>query len=260
MNQVIDVAIPQFQSALIVMFRTAGIFAALPVLGSRTIPMQLKTGLVLLLGLVLAPVLPPMRLPSDPLLLGAGMAAETLIGLVIGLAVRLFFTALELSGDLMGTQMGFSVAQLIDPLSAHQTPLVASFQTVLASLTFLTLNAHYLVVSSVATSFETIAPFTGRLSGGLADDVLHLTQQVFVVALKLGAPVLATVLVINVMMAVLGRTVPQLNVFVMSFPLTIAGGLVVMGLALPYSVGLFESEFVRLDLTLQGLLRVLGHG
>lgn len=260
MGQMIDIAVPQFHSALIVMFRTAGIFAALPVLGSRTIPMQLKAGLVLLLGLVLAPLLPPMRLPSDPLLLGAGIAGEALIGLVIGLAVRLFFAALEVAGDLMGTQMGFSVAQLIDPVSAHQTPLVASFQTVLASLTFLTLNAHYFVVSSVAASFEMIAPFTGRLSGGLVNDVLHLTQQVFVVALKLGAPVLATVLVINVMMAVLGRTVPQLNVFVMSFPLTIAGGLTVMGLALPYSVGLFESEFARLDETLLGLLRVLGHG
>jgi flagellar biosynthetic protein FliR len=260
MNHVIDIAIPHFQSALIVMFRTAGIFAALPVLGSRTIPMQLKAGLVILLGLVLAPLLPPMTLPPDPLLLGTGMANEVLIGLVIGLAVRLFFAALELAGDLMGTQMGFSVAHLIDPLTAHQTPLVASFQTILASLTFLSLNAHYLVVRSVASSFETIAPFTGHLSAGLAEDVLHLTQQVFVVALKLAAPVLATVLVINVMMAILGRTVPQLNVFVMSFPLTIASGLGVMALALPYSTSLFESEFMRLDGTLQGLLRMLGHG
>ncbi len=260
MNHVLDIAIPQFQSALIVMFRTAGIFAGLPVLGSRTIPMHLKTGLVLLLGLVLAPLLPPMNLPTDPLLLAGGLANEVLIGLVIGLAVRLFFAALELAGDLMGTQMGFSVAQLIDPMTAHQTPLVASVQTVLASLTFLALNAHFLVVRSVATSFDAIAPFTGHLSAGLAEDVLRLTQQVFVVALKLAAPVLATVLVVNLMMAILGRTVPQLNVFVMSFPLTIAAGLAVMALALPYSIGLFESEFIRLDGTLQGLLSMLGHG
>jgi len=260
MNQVLDIAIPHFQSALVVVFRTAGIFAALPVLGSRTIPMQLKTGVVLLLGLVLAPLLPPLHLPADPLLLAVGMVNEVVIGLVIGLAVRLFFTSLELAGDLMGSQMGFSVAQLIDPMTAHQTPLVASLQTVLASLTFLALNAQYLVVRSVATSFDTIAPFTGHLSAGLAEDVLLLTQQVFIVALKLAAPVLATVLVVNVLMAILGRTVPQLNVFVMSFPVTIACGLAVMALALPYSIGLFESEFVRLDGTLQGLLNMLGHG
>jgi flagellar biosynthetic protein FliR len=260
MNHLITIAVPQFQSALIVMFRTAGILAALPVFGSRNIPMPVKTGLVVLLGLVLAPLLPPMNLPADPVLLTFGMANEVMIGLVIGLAVRLFFASLEVAGDLMGTQMGFGIAHLIDPLTAHQTPVVASFQTVLASLTFLTLDAHYMVVESVASSFEFIEPFAGHLSAGLAEDILALMQQVFVVALKLAAPVLATVLAINVMMAVLGRTVPQLNVFILSFPLTIACGLAVMALALPYSISLFEAEFVRLDDTLRGLLRVLGHG
>lgn len=260
MDHVIHMAIPQFQSALIVMFRTAGMLAALPVLGSRTIPMQLKVGLVVLLGLMLAPLLPPMSLPADMLVLGAGMVNEVLLGLVIGLAVRLVFAALEVAGEVMGTQMGFSVAHLIDPMTAHQTPLVASFQTVLASLTFLSLNAHYLIVQSVAGSFDTIAPFTGHISEGLAEDMLQLLQEVFVLAMKLSAPVLATVLVLNVMMGVLGRTVPQLNVFVMSFPLTIACGLGVMALALPYTISLFESEFIRLDETVHGLLRVLGHG
>jgi flagellar biosynthetic protein FliR len=260
MSDVIQFGVPQFQSVLIIMFRSAGILAAMPVLGSRTMPPQLKVGLVVLMGLVLAPLLPPMVLPTDVLLVTAGLANEVLIGLLIGLAVRLLFAALELAGDLIGTQMGFSVAHLIDPLTAQQTPLIASLQTVLATLTFLSLNAHFLLVRSVAASFEAIPPLTGHLSGGLTEDLLRLTQHVFILAMKLAAPVLATVLVINVMMAVLGRTVPQLNVFVMSFPLTIAGGLAVMALALPYSIGLYESEFIRLEETLDGLMRMLGHG
>ncbi len=260
MSPGIQFAIPQFQSALIVMFRVAGILAALPVLGSRAIPMQIKVGLVIMLGLVLTPFIPPMAVPQHVLLLGAGIANEFMIGLVIGLAVRLFFAALELAGELMGNQVGFSVAHLIDPHTFRQTPLIGSFQTILASLTFLSLNAHYLVVRAVATSFDVVPPFMAHLSAGLADDILHLAQQMFVVAMKLAAPVLVTVLIVNVMMGILGRTVAQLNVFVLSFPLTIACGLFVMGLALPYSIGLYESEFIRLDETLQGLLRMLGHG
>jgi len=259
-NPSIQFAVPHLQSVLIVMFRTAGILAALPVLGSRTLPVQLKIGLVVALGSVLAPILPPMQLPTDPLLLGAGIANELLIGLVIGLAVRLVFAALELAGELMGTQMGFSVAHLIDPQTSHQTPLVGSFQTILASLTFLAMNGHYLVVRAVALSFETIQPLTGHLSVPLAEDMLRLAQHMFVVAMQLAAPVLATVLVVNVLMGVLGRTVPQLNVFVMSFPLTIACGLAVMGLSLPYAIDLYDAEFMRMDETLQGLLRMLGHG
>ncbi len=260
MSQSIQVAIPHFQSALIVMFRVAGMLAALPVLGSRVMPLQIKVGLVIMLGLVLTPFLPPMAIPQNILLLGAGIANEVMIGLIIGLAVRLFFAALELAGELMGIQMGFSVAHLIDPHTFQQTPLVGSYQTILASLTFLSLNAHYLVVRAVATSFDIIPPFRAYLSAGLADDILHLAQHMFVVAMKLAAPVLATILIINVMMGILGRTVTQLNVFIMSFPLTIAAGLFVMGLALPYSIDLYESEFIRLDETLQGLLRMLGHG
>ncbi|HEU4683487.1 MAG TPA: flagellar biosynthetic protein FliR [Nitrospira sp.] len=260
MTDTFHLAIPQFQSVVIIMFRTAGILAAMPVLGSRTIPPPLKVALVVLVGLVLTPLLPAMALPSDPLLVAAGLAGEVMIGLLMGLAVRLLFAALEVAGDVIGTQMGFSVAHLIDPLSAQQTPLMASFQTVLATLTFLSLNAHYLMVRSVAASFEAIPPFTARLSGPLAEDVLHLTQEMFVIALKLAAPILATILIINAMMAVLGRTVPQLNVFVMSFPLTIAAGMAVMALALPYTIGLYESEFVRLEDRLEGLLRMLGHG
>ena len=260
LTQHIAFSLPHLQAVLVIMFRTAGILSAWPVLGSRTLPLQMKIGLVVGMGLVLAPVLPPMTMPADPLLLSGGIANELLIGLVIGLAVRLVFAALELAGELMGTQMGFSVAHLIDPQTFHQTPLIGSFQTVLASLTFLAMNGHMVVVRAIAASFEAIPPFTGHLSLPLADDMLRLAQHMFVVAMQLAAPVLATVLVVNVLMGVLGRTVPQLNVFVMSFPVTIACGLTVMGVALPYTISLYDREFTGMEETVHGLLGMLGHG
>jgi len=259
-QQVVHIAIPQFQSLLVILLRISGILAVMPVLGSRTIPARIKAAFVLVLGLALLPVVRVPALPDNALAMGVGLAAEFLIGMVLGLGIRVVFTGIELAGELMGTQMGFGVVQLFDPMSSHQTPLVSNFQTILASMVFVSLNAHFMVVKTVASSFDLVAPFGAGLSAALTEDVVRLSQGLFVIALKLAAPVTATLLLINLILAMLGRTVSQLNVFLLSYPLTIAGGFLAMGAALPFSVALYEAEFVRLEDTMQGLLRMLGHG
>lgn len=259
MTHIIHLAIPQFQSLLVILVRIGGILSAWPILGSPMIPVQIKVSLVMVLGLVLLPVVHITGLPNDPLPMTFGMTAEFLVGMVIGLAVRLVFAGIELAGELIGSQMGLSIAPLIDPSTANQVPLISHFHTLLASLIFLSLNAHFAVVQAVASSFDLIKPFGAGLSAPLVEDVLRISQGLFVTALKLAAPILATTLLINLGLAILGRSVPQINVFLLSFPLTIAGGFLVLGAALPYAVRLYESEYVRLLETVQGLIRLLGH-
>jgi flagellar biosynthesis protein FliR len=145
-------------------------------------------------------------------------------------------------------------------MSSHQTPVVSQFQTVLASLIFLALNVHTTVVRVIAESFQLIPPFGAHMSTALLEEVLRLSQGLFVLAVKLAAPVLAVVLLVNLGLAIMGRSVPHLNVFVTSFPITIAVGLFVMGAALPYGTGLLEFEYGRLYETVYDLMRVLGHG
>jgi flagellar biosynthetic protein FliR len=110
------------------------------------------------------------------------------------------------------------------------------------------------------SSYETIPPFGARLSPDVGEEVLQLSQHMFVVALQLAAPVLVVMILINILLAMLGRAVVQINVFVLSFPITILGGLLVLGLALPYTVSLFEREFIGLHDTIERLMRILGHG
>lgn len=260
MSDVVHIGIPQFQSLLVILVRISGILASMPVLGSKTIPVRVKTGFVLVLGLALFPIVRIPVLPQDPLLLGAGLTSEFLVGLVLGLGIRAVFAGIELAGELMGQQMGLGMVHLLDPLASQQVPLISHFQTVLASLVFVSLNAHFMVVRAVANSFDLIAPFGASLSASLAEDVVRILQGLFVIALKLAAPVMTTILLINLAMGVLGRTVPQMNVFILSHPLTIAAGLLVMGASLPFSIGLYETEFIRLEETIDGLMRMLGHG
>jgi flagellar biosynthetic protein FliR len=260
MGHTLQIALPQFQVFMVILIRVGGMLAAWPILGSQIIPLQIKTGLVLMLSIVLFPIVHVPVLPADPLKLGAGMTGEFLIGLVIGLAVRFLFAGVELAGELIGSQMGLSVIQLFDPMTQHQVPVISQFQTVLASLIFLALNVQATVVRVVAESFELIPPFGAHLSTALLGEVLRLSQGLFVIAVKLAAPILAVVLLVNLGLAIMGRSVPQLNVFVTSFPITIAAGLFVMGPALPYGAGLLEFEYGRLYETVSDLMRLLGHG
>lgn len=260
MTHAIHVAIPEFQSFVVLLVRVSGMLAALPILGSRTVPVRIKIALSVAMSLVLAPIVTPLSVPTDPILVTAGMAGELVIGLAIGLAGRLLFAALEVAGELMGVQMGFGVVQLLDPLAAQQAPLLGNVQMVFASLTFLSLDAHWMFLRAIVESVEAIPPFGATVSAGLAEDVVRLSQTLFLVALKVAAPVLATVLLVNLVLAVLGRAVAQMNVFALSFPATIAAGLLVMGLAMPYARMLYRSEFIGLGETIHGLLKALGHG
>jgi len=252
--------LPEFQSFLVLVSRIGGIVAAFPMLSGRAVPAQIKIALVVMLGLVLSPLIRLPPLSRDAIEMTAGLMSELLIGLVIGLAVRLLFGAFEMAGELLGTQMGFGAVQLLDPMTSQQSPLIGEYFRIIASLVFLSLNAHMVVVAAIVSSYDSIPPFAARLSPAVGEEVLQLSQHMFLVALQLSAPVLVAMILINVLLAMLGRAVAQINVFVLSFPLTIAGGLLVLGLALPYTVSLFEREFMGLRDTIESLLRVLGHG
>lgn len=260
MTQTIQLGLPHFQTFVVVLIRIGAILAAMPMLGSRSLPMQLKTGLATALALVVVPFVGPATWPADTALFLLGLIAEFLIGLVIGLAVRSLFASFEVAGELIGSQMGFSIVQLFDPVTSHTVPLMGQLNTVLASLIFLSLNAHVLIVHAIGESFRLIPPFGASLSDTLGDEVMRLFQGGFLVALKLAAPVLVVTLVVNLVLALLGRTVPQLNVFVLSFPLTILCGLFVFGLALPAVASLCEEEFLKLHEGILDLMRTMGHG
>ncbi len=251
---------PEFQSFLVLISRIGGIVAAFPMLSGRAVPAKIKIALVVMLGLALSPLIHLPPLSRDAIEMTAGLVSELLIGLVIGLAVRLLFGALEVAGELLGTQIGFGAVQLLDPMTAQHSSLLSEYFRIIASLVFLSLNAHMVVVAAIVSSYEAIPPFGARLSPDVGEEVIQLAQHMFVVALQLSAPVLVATILINVLLAMLGRAVTQINVFVLSFPLTIGVGLLLLGVALPYSVSLLEREFIGLHGTIENLLRILGHG
>ena len=158
---------------------------------------------------------------------------EVLVGLILGLLTRFFFFALSMAGELISLSIGLGSAQVYNPFMGQSGQVIEQFFSLTGTVVFLALNGHHLFVTALVQSFEVI-PFA-NLSlqmGGLAE-VASKFQDIFVIMIKIASPVLATVFIVNLSMAIMGRAVPQLNVLVTSFPVTILVGLTVLIISLP---------------------------
>jgi len=217
--------------------RVMALFSVAPLLNHRGIPARIKIGMSLLIAAIVAPTLtaPAVSLSAPEAL--AVLAQQMLLGLSIGFSMRLVFAAVELAGDLIGLQMGLSFASFIDPHSSSQTPLIGSLLAVMASLLFLSMNGHLMMISALTESFKTFP--IGALGGAspMPVDGARLalwTGELFRIGLHLSLPVLVTMLILNLALGVLVRSAPQLNLFAVGFPVTLLTGLLVMLLSLPY--------------------------
>ena len=213
--------------------RLLALFMSAPVLSHRAIPARVKIGLALTIAFIVAPSSsePPPGIFSAgaPLLL----LQQTLVGVMMGFAVKVVFAAVDLAGNVIGLQMGLSFASFIDPVNSNQTPLVGSFLNLLTTLLFLALDGHLVMIAATTRSFE-LAPISTRFFTGIGwERLLALGSGMFQLGLQISLPVLATMLVINITLGVMSRAAPQLNLFSVGFPLTALTGIVLFAVFLP---------------------------
>ncbi len=158
---------------------------------------------------------------------------EVIVGLILGLMTRLFFFALSMAGELISISLGLGSAQVYNPFVGQSGQVVEQYFSLLGMVVFLAINGHHLFVQALVQSFDMIS--LARLSiefGGLAE-VTEKFQSIFVIMVKMAAPVVCTIFIVNIAMAIIGRAVPQLNVLVTSFPVTIIIGITVLLISLP---------------------------
>ena len=213
--------------AALVAMRITGLVLIAPVFSGRTVPGPVKVGLVLLFTVLLLP-------HARPVEAGIGeMAAELLVGVVIGLGAAVLVAAAEFAGDLLATEIGLSGATTLDPLNQTSMPVLGQFNQLFMVMIILAMNGHILMLQAVVGSFDVIAPGAGVELAGLPG-VVGVGTVLFARGLQFAAPVVAAVTVVNVGLGILARTVPQLNVLMVAFPIQIAVGLATLGLALPF--------------------------
>ncbi len=250
--------------ALLVLARVAGLVLAAPFFGHLLVPIRIRAGIAGVLALALAPAVlgavPGTLAPASVWELAGMVAVESAIGIALGLVAQFVFAGVQLGGQLAGMQMGFGLSNLIDPQSRAQTTVVAQWQQVLALLLFLALDVHHVLLRALLASFTTAPPGTLAVTAFDVRAVVALAADLFTVGVRIAAPVLVALLLTNGALGVLARTIPQLNVFVVGFPVNAGVGLVVLGASLPFTFRLLTARFAALETTLGGLVRGLAHG
>ncbi len=235
--------------------RVGGLVFFTPILGSMNVPNPAKIGLAFFVTLMLIPLVDFefVEFPKGIFSLTLLISSELLIGMIIGFSVRLLMSAVQIAGTTVGFQMGFGIVNVIDPVTSLQISVISQFQNLVAFLIFLSINAHHIILNSIAVSFQLIPPLGFEFSGELVNIFMNMVRDVFVISVKIAAPMIATLLFASVALGMIARTVPQMNVFIVGFPLQIGLGLFMIGLTLPLFnvvvnniVGLIEQNIFAL--------------
>ncbi len=225
----------RMQAFLLVNFRISGLLLTAPILSRKSIPAIVKIGFGILLAILLLPVVMQHPLPLASSLVDLSVIGfkEVLIGVTLGLIFKLLFYATEMAGSFVGFQSGLSVANIVDPSTQSEVNLLGVFWMLIASVIFLAIDGHHIVISALADSYAVIPIGRASFGAGSLDLVMRLGGAVFTLALKFAAPILLTVLLVDVALGVLGRTIPQMNIFVIGIPVKIAVATLMMGVSLP---------------------------
>jgi len=258
--EILGVAEAQFFAFLLVLLRMASLFAFAPVFSSPFVPTRVKAATVLGLSLCLTAlgVAGEVPVPQSYGLLAALAAQEVLLGLLIGFVARLVFAAVQFGGQLIGFQMGLGIVSVLDPQFETQISVVSQFQYILAVLLFLAVGGEGVLLEVFARNLTTLPPGGMAVTGPLVAALVQLTGEVFSLGLRLAAPIVAALFASQVILGVFARSVPQMNMLILGFPLQIFVGFSVLGL----SVGHWGQAFLRaLSETfeaLRGLASLLG--
>jgi flagellar biosynthetic protein FliR len=246
----------------LVLSRVAGIFSAIPAFGGRTIPLNIKVIVIVMITLVCFPALSitAPQLPTDAFTLAMLVLREVMVGITLGFITRVIFSAVEFSGQIIGMQMGFTISSIIDPSQGTQTQIMSVMQTLLATLLFLSMNIHHMFIRTIVDSFRIIPLGGWHLNAEIISFLIKGTSDIFILGIRLAAPVMVALLLTSVTLGIMARSFPQMNIFMVSMPLNIGIGLIVLGLTVTIFFHVLTTAFGAVNGQIETLFRLMAKG
>jgi len=241
----------------VVLFRTAGVMTFAPIFGSRAVPYQVRIVVALVAAIALYPSMPavPLQVQSDLGFLAGVALGEVLCGMVLGLAASFIFAGLQLAGQIIAFQLGFSIVNLIDPQSDVETSVISFLQYYLGILFFLLINGHHWFFLAVSDSFSYLPVHGAVLHAPLVQEVIRLSSQVFIAGVQVAAPVIAVTVIADVVLALLGRAAPQIHVLIVGLPLKSLVGFAAMCISFYFLPRLLEKYYLQLHRDLFAMIQ-----
>lgn len=226
--------------------RVASMIAVFPVFGYRAVPIAVKAGLAGIAVLSIFPIIDAnILIPTDFLPFFFLVLKEAIIGLIIGFASQFIFSGVQYAGEIVGIDIGFGIVNIVDPQSGEQVSIMAEFKYIVVLLIFLAINGHHFFLQAIKHSYVVLPVNTASFSDMVVGKMLEMSRELFSITIKIAGPALVTLFIANFVMGIVARTVPQMNIFIVGFPMKIGVGLLIVFLSMPLIgyvfVKLFES-------------------
>ena len=229
---------------------------AAPIIGTRSVPVRIRLVIAIAITIAIVPVLPvPVYLEpfTGPWYLTS--LQQVIIGTAMGLTIRTIFVSLEIAGQAIGQLMGLMMAAMVDPQNGNQVPVIGQFYLLLATLLFLSVDGHLLMIHALVNSFQQLPVGVEGLSRNAAWEILNWLGDILATSVLIALPAMASLLIVNLAFGVMTRAAPQLNIFAVGFPIMIILGVFIVMFTLdgffPHMIDLFEQAFVMLDRLLE---------
>lgn len=215
--------------------RILGMITSAPLFGNGSYPISSKVILGVMVAMIIAPVIPAGP-AADPLSMAGLLIVlqETLVGLAMGFAVRIVFAAVEMAGEVASLTMGLGFASVFDPQTKGRSSAVSQFLALIATMAFLSVNGHLVLLEALADSFITLPISATPMSANAPYQMALWGATIFSAGLQLSLPIVAALLITNIALGILTRAAPQLNIFGIGFPISLGVGLLLISLTLPY--------------------------
>ena len=252
--------IPKVSVLLLMIVRVSAFFVSLPLFSYRTIPPQMKIMLAIALAWMMYYTINVDPIPIDGTYILL-VLKEVIVGLMLGLTAYIVMSAVQIAGGFIDFQMGFAMANIIDPQTGTQSPLMGQFFNFLALLTLLAINGHHLMLDGIYYSYQFMPIdqlFPNFGSENTVEFIMKLFGTVFAIAFQMSAPIVATLFLVTLALGITGKTVPQMSIFVIGFPIKIAVGFFVLIVTMGVTIQVMRNLIELMLVSLRNLMVILG--
>ncbi|MCD4651124.1 MAG: flagellar biosynthetic protein FliR, partial [Candidatus Cloacimonetes bacterium] len=259
MFETLGITAAEFEHFLLIMMRITGLVTTLPIFSSRTIPLHVKMVFSLALAFICSSILPvPDSLPADVMILGFLAIKEMTVGLIIGLVTQFIFEGLKLAGFMIGRMMSLSMMTLINPATDETTPVLSNLMYFVAILLLLSTNGHHFFIQTIFDSFYFVPLTEMSFSSTLLIKLTEMFSSVFVIGLKLGAPIFAALFLERVLLGLFAKVTPEIQILIVAMPIAILLGFWFLMFYWPYFIYAFLKLFGIYRDEIMHFIRLLG--
>lgn len=213
------------ETFFLMLVRVSGIFTSAPVIGAESMPAQVRVMAALVLSMLLMPaeiaLRGPVRIPPEMYIFALVVVKEILLGLLLGFVASFVIEGVKLAGEITGIQIGFAMVSVIDPESQQEESLTGSFNYLIFTLIFLLINGHHLIIDALGQSLRIVPLGLVRYTGSFVNEIFEKAPEFFTVGVKIAAPIVVPLIMLSVVLGIISRAVPRLEVFLISFPVNI---------------------------------------